>query len=90
MGKETIAPIWKQEEKKKFVRRLDHDDSQRIRRVVQWLFVALNGWLGIQFLLWVRYCERGEVSDKGIGSGPPPLLSFCPASGRSADDSHDL
>jgi polyferredoxin len=59
MGKETIAPIRKQEEKKKFVRRLDHDDSQRIRRVVQWLFVTLNGWLGIQFLLWVRYCERG-------------------------------
>jgi polyferredoxin len=26
---------------------------------VQWLFVALNGWLGIQFLLWVRYFERG-------------------------------
>jgi polyferredoxin len=59
MGNETIAPIRKQEEKKKFVRRLDHDDSQRIRRVIQWLFVALNGWLGIQFLLWVRYCERG-------------------------------
>ena len=35
------------------------DGSQRVRRVVQWLFVALNGWLGIQFLLWVRYCERG-------------------------------
>jgi polyferredoxin len=59
MSKETIAPIRKQEEKKKFVRRLDHDEYQRVRRVVQWLFVALNGWLGIQFLLWVRYCERG-------------------------------
>jgi polyferredoxin len=26
---------------------------------VQWLFVALNGWIGLQFLLWVRYFERG-------------------------------
>lgn len=44
---------------KKLVRRSGPDVSQRVRRVVQWLFVALNGWLGIQFLLWVRYCERG-------------------------------
>jgi polyferredoxin len=56
---ETIAPIRKQEDRKKLVRRSGPDGSQRIRRVVQWLFVALNGWLGIQFLLWVRYCERG-------------------------------
>lgn len=27
--------------------------------MAQWLFVALNGWLGIQFFLWVRFCERG-------------------------------
>jgi polyferredoxin len=43
---------------KKLVRRSGPDVSQRVRRVVQWLFVALNGWLGVQFLLWVRYCER--------------------------------
>ena len=40
-------------------RRFTPDRSQRIRRVVQWLFVALNGWLGVQFFLWVRYFERG-------------------------------
>lgn len=28
---------------------------------MQWLFVALNGWLGVQFFLWVRYFERGGV-----------------------------
>jgi polyferredoxin len=28
---------------------------------VQWSFVALNGWLGMQFFLWVRYFERGGV-----------------------------
>ena len=41
-------------EKKKFIRRTMPDRSQRIRRVVQWLFVALNVWLGVQFFLWVR------------------------------------
>jgi polyferredoxin len=46
---------------KMFVRRSGPDVSQRVRQVVQWLFAALNGWLGIQFLLWVRYCERGGV-----------------------------
>jgi len=59
MGTATIPPIHKQQEKKKLVRRSSSDGSQRIRRIVQWLFVALNGWLGIQFLLWVRFCERG-------------------------------
>ena len=59
MGAATITPIHKQEGKKKLVRRSISDSSQRIRRIVQWLFVALNGWLGIQFLLWVRFCERG-------------------------------
>ena len=59
MGTATIASVQKQEEKKKLVRRSSSDKSQRIRRIVQWLFVVLNGWLGIQFLLWVRFCERG-------------------------------
>ena len=46
-------------QKKHLVRRSAPDRSQRIRHVVQGLFVALNGWLGIQFFLWVRYFERG-------------------------------
>jgi polyferredoxin len=61
MGIEAAEPHQQQEEKKKFVRRSTPDRSQRIRGVAQWLFVALNGWLGIQFLLWVRYCERGGM-----------------------------
>jgi polyferredoxin len=44
---------------KKLVRRPAADDSQRIRRIVQWSFVGLNGWLGIQFYLWARYFEHG-------------------------------
>src|ERR1039458_2159793 len=48
-------------EKKKLIRRTMPDRSQRIRRVVQWLFVALNGWVGVQYFLWVRFFERGGV-----------------------------
>ena len=41
------------------VRRFLSDHSQPVRHVVQWSFVALNGWIGLQFFLWVRYFERG-------------------------------
>lgn len=58
---ETTTSIHNVQERKKFARRSSLDDSQKIRRIVQWLFVALNGWLGIQFILWVRYFERGGV-----------------------------
>ena len=54
---ETATPL--REEKKKFVRRSTPDRSQRIRHLVQGAFVLLNGWLGVQFYLWVRYFERG-------------------------------
>ncbi len=59
MAMKGTAALNFRERKKDFIRRLDADDSQRIRRTVQWLFVVLNVWLGIQFLLWVRYFERG-------------------------------
>lgn len=45
--------------KKKLLRRAAPDRSQRMRRVVQILFVALNAWIGVQFFLWVRWFERG-------------------------------
>jgi len=61
MGTAIIPPIHKKQEKKKLVRRSRSDGFQRVRRIVQLLFVALNGWLGIQFFLWVRYCERGGI-----------------------------
>jgi hypothetical protein len=58
MGTQTNAIIPTAAGNKSFIRRSALDRSQRNRRIVQWLFVALNGWLGVQFLLWVRYCER--------------------------------
>src|SRR5579863_2415588 len=45
--------------KKPLVRRVGRDRSQHVRRIVQLVFVALNGWLGVQFFIWVRYFERG-------------------------------
>jgi polyferredoxin len=43
--------------KKKLVRRLLSDRSQQTRRAVQLAFLALNAFLGVQFVLWVRYFE---------------------------------
>jgi polyferredoxin len=43
--------------RKTLVRRASADRSQQMRRVVQFGFLLLNGFLGIQFLLWVRYFE---------------------------------
>ena len=47
--------------KRKLVRRAARDRSQAIRHVVQWLFVVLNLWIGLQFFVWVRYCELGGL-----------------------------
>ena len=43
--------------KKPLVRRLLQDRSQQVRHAVQLAFLALNAWLAIEFLLWVRYFE---------------------------------
>ncbi len=43
--------------KKKLVRRLSADRSQQTRRAVQFAFLLLNLFLGVQFILWVRYFE---------------------------------
>jgi len=46
------------EKGKKLNRRFVTDRSQRIRHCTRGLFLGLNGWIGIQFFLWVRYFER--------------------------------
>lgn len=48
--------------KKKLVRRNASDRSQTLRRTVQFLFLALNIWIGIEFYLWVRFFETGGTS----------------------------
>ena len=59
MGTQAATPISFPKPKKTLVRRLRADRSQAVRHIVQWAFVALNLWLGVQFFLWARYFERG-------------------------------
>ncbi len=59
MGTQVVAEAQPHKEKKRFIRRSTPDRSQRIRHIVQGLFVALNLWIGVQFYFWVRYFERG-------------------------------
>ena len=59
MGTQTAEEVSLHGEKNTLIRRSKPDRSQRIRHSVQWMFVALNSWLGVQFFLWVRYFERG-------------------------------
>jgi polyferredoxin len=64
--------------KKPFVRRLQPDRSQILRRAVQSAFVALNAWIGVEFYLFVRQFERG------LNSGytrPPGVEGWLPIAG---------
>ena len=54
-----IAKTTADKTKTTLVRRTSPDLSQPIRHLTQWAFVALNGWIGLRFFLWVRYFERG-------------------------------
>lgn len=51
-----------QTHKKKLVRRVAKDRSQAIRRGVQYAFLLLNLWIGIEFYGFVRYCESGGTT----------------------------
>lgn len=46
-------------QKKKLVRRIGRDHSQRLRHGFQFAFVALNLFLGAEFYTWVRAYEAG-------------------------------
>jgi len=47
--------------KKKLIRRLLPDNSQRIRHAVQFAFILLNAFIGMQFYKFVRFYETGSV-----------------------------
>jgi polyferredoxin len=66
-------------EKKKVIRRAAPDRSQRIRRIAQAVFVALNAWIGLQFFLWVRWYEVGGAG-KPV-SRPPGVEGWLPIAG---------
>ena len=65
--------------RKKLIRRRKPDLTQKIRRWVQWAFLALNVWIGAQFYLWVRYFERGGHAV--YVSRPPGVEGWLPIAG---------
>jgi polyferredoxin len=75
----TTTPVAAGRRQKALVRRALKDRSQLIRHAVQLSFVALNGWLGVQFFLWVRYFER---SGEGLYvSRPAGVEGWLPIAG---------
>jgi polyferredoxin len=54
--------------RKKLGKRAPREHSQALRRVVQFTFLLLNAWIGVQFFLFVRYYETGGRS---IPAGRP-------------------
>ncbi|HEY3624663.1 MAG TPA: 4Fe-4S binding protein [Terracidiphilus sp.] len=59
MGTPLVVEISRPKPPKKLLRRLRRDRSQAVRHIVQWAFVALNLWLGVELFLWARYFELG-------------------------------
>jgi len=62
--------------KKKLVRRTDVDCSPQIRRAVQFAFVALNVYIGVQFYAWVRFYETSGASS--FASRPAGVEGWLP------------
>jgi len=76
---ETAVPSAEKKGRRKLVRRAAPDQSQRIRHIVQFTFVALNLWIGFQFFLWVRWFEHGG---QGLAvSRPPGVEGWLPIAG---------
>jgi polyferredoxin len=79
MAAQPAETITVHHEKKPLIRRSMPDRSQRIRRTVQLAFIALNGWIGVQFFLWVRSFES---SGQSISlSRPPGVEGWLPIAG---------
>ena len=47
------------EMRKKLIKRALPEHSQTLRRTIQFAFLLLNLWIGVQFYLFVRYYESG-------------------------------
>lgn len=62
MATQAALRITTAAKKKPLIRRSIPDHSQAIRHSLQWAFMALNGWLGIEFYLWVRSFEHSDAS----------------------------
>jgi polyferredoxin len=61
--------------KKRFTR-APRDFSQRLRRSIQLAFLALNVWIGVQFVRFVHFYESGGNSQ--FASRPPGIEGWMP------------
>ena len=77
--RETDQPFFQPEPpfQKKPVRRTGRDHSQTWRRLVQGLFLALNAWIGLQFVLFVGYFVGHGLHV----SRPPGVEGWLPIAG---------
>lgn len=62
--------------RKKLVKRAATDRSQALRHAMQFLFLALNVWIGVEFYLFVRYYETGGRS--AFAGRPPGVEGWLP------------
>ncbi len=62
--------------KKSLARRGGADHSQRLRRSVQCVFLALNLWIGIEFYVFVRFYESGGATT--WADRPPGVEGWLP------------
>ncbi len=65
----VVAPPAPAKPKKKLLRKAAPDRSQALRRSFQIAFFLLNVWIGVEFVLFVRFCESGG---KTIWANRPP------------------
>ncbi len=55
---------------RKFIRRISRDYSQRLRRLIQWSFVALNLWMGVEFYRFtIHYESAGATAAQARPAG---------------------
>ena len=73
------APSRPRPTRNKLVRRIGRDRSQLLRRTIQGLFLALNLFIGVQFILFVHYFESGGTTRHV--SRPPGVEGYLPIAG---------
>ncbi len=74
---EPEAPV--RNGRKKLVNRRAGDYSQRLRRAIQLVFLALNVWIGIEFCVFVRFYETGGTTV--WAQRPPGVEGWLPIAG---------
>ncbi len=73
------ATAVRQGARKKIVKRRTGDYSQRLRRAVQLVFLALNVWIGVEFYLFVRFYET--AGQTVWAQRPPGVEGWLPIAG---------